>query len=557
MSANFTSAARPTRPRRFAAALLFAALALLSACTPYGKVTERRVSYRPAPPGVNMLVAAQESISNAFWRLRKNPHAALGEYVTALQVASTRLAKAPGDATALHDYNFALSRVFSVIRRARLDPWTRPLTLPGGMQLTYTPDPRPDWNAALYEFVPADEIECGGTYITRRQTQDGLGAPLIAIRKEKRQDYREAFVASPYLFYGVTAVARFQGARCIITIADPLATDTITVVGHRFPLAADYTVALAMMLARERPEKLEIARLFFPEKYAETARIARLEPYDPRKTPVLIVHGLMSSPATWVPMVNTLRADPVLRHNFQFWYFSYPSGYPIPYSAALLRHELDAIDKAYPQHKRMILVGHSMGGVLSRLLLSDSGDALWLANFGKPPAQVHLSPSTEAFLHDSLFFRHRPDISRAIFIAAPHRGSDLALSWFARFGSWLVRAPKLLVTVAQETRDLLTWDTRLLRLSGAPNSLDTLAPNNRFVLAAGRLPMAKGVPYHSIIGDRGRRDTPNSSDGVVPYWSSHLAGAASELIVPANHQAHQSPQGIEEVRRILHQAATR
>jgi hypothetical protein len=38
--------------------------------------------------------------------------------------------------------------------------------------------------------------------------------------------------------------------------------------------------------------------------------------------------------------------------------------------------------------------------------------------------------------------------------------------------------------------------------------------------------------HHSIIGDRGKGDTPNSSDGVVPYWSSHLATAKSEKIVP-------------------------
>jgi len=63
--------------------------------------------------------------------------------------------------------------------------------------------------------------------------------------------------------------------------------------------------------------------------------------------------------------------------------------------------------------------------------------------------------------------------------------------------------------------------------------------------------MAKRIPYHSIIGDRGRGDTPNSSDGVVPYWSSHLDGAESEQIVPSGHPAHRDPQAIAEMVRIL------
>ena len=53
------------------------------------------------------------------------------------------------------------------------------------------------------------------------------------------------------------------------------------------------------------------------------------------------------------------------------------------------------------------------------------------------------------------------------------------------------------------------------------------------------------------MGDRGRGDTPNSSDGVVAYWSSHLDGAQSTRIVPSGHSTHQNPEGIAEVRRIL------
>jgi hypothetical protein len=90
-----------------------------------------------------------------------------------------------------------------------------------------------------------------------------------------------------------------------------------------------------------------------------------------------------------------------------------------------------------------------------------------------------------------------------------------------------------------------------LKLKRIPNSVDTLAPNNRFVKAINTIPITPGIPYHTIMGNRGKGDSPNSSDGVVPYWSSHMDGATSELIVPSGHGAHQNPQAIEEVRRIL------
>ena len=68
------------------------------------------------------------------------------------------------------------------------------------------------------------------------------------------------------------------------------------------------------------------------------------------------------------------------------------------------------------------------------------------------------------------------------------------------------------------------------------------------------------MPYHSIMGDRGKggnkdHTKPVSSDGVVPYWSSHLDGAQSELVVPSAHPAHQNSQAIAEVRRILREQA--
>ena len=249
-------------------------------------------------------------------------------------------------------------------------------------------------------------------------------------------------------------------------------------------------------------------------------------------------------------MINSLRDDPWIRKHYQFWVFSYPSGYPYPYSAILLRRDLDGITRAFYSRKKIVLVGHSMGGMISRLMVTDAKDRLWQSFFGTTPAKTPLTGETRRLLQEALVFNHRPEIKRVIFISTPHRGSALASGWIGRIGSSLIRTPLLASIYASASQSEIA-DPAAGQLKRLPNSVDTLEPKDRFVLAVNKLPLTPGIPYHSIIGDRGRGDTPNSSDGVVPYWSSHLPGAQSELIVNSDHGAQYNPQAIREVDRIL------
>jgi hypothetical protein len=171
--------------------------------------------------------------------------------------------------------------------------------------------------------------------------------------------------------------------------------------------------------------------------------------------------------------------------------------------------------------------------------------------FGKLPEQTDLPEESKRPLKEALIFKPRSEIGRVIFMSAPHRGSDLAKNWIGRLGSMLVRTPMKMLTIGKTINEALTPDPAALQFKRFPNSVDTLAPNNRFVVAINKIPMVPGVPYHSIVGDRGRGDTPNSSDSVVAYWSSHLDGAASEKIVPSNHSTPLNPEAIAEVHRIL------
>ena len=537
------------------AAPLLALVFALNGCTQYATVIERRPRVLPPPPGHGLLVAAEKSIRDALGRDQSKPLAAIGAYLDAAETASRTLARDPHDSAARCDFNFAISRVFTTIRDARIQAWNGPLRVPGAQgewEITGHSSLASKAALAQVEFIPCDQVDLRGAYVGHRSIRDGIGAPLVAtLRDAGRFLPNDRFAQGRSIYYGVTAVARFEGRHCVISFEDPLSAEEIACAGHRWPLAADFTAPLAMMLARENPKKLELARLLRPGQYAETARLARLQPYDPAKIPVLCVHGLMDSPATWMPLLNALRDERDIREHYQFWFYSYPSGYPYPYSAAILRQELDAIDARYPGHKKIVLIGHSMGGVISRLMITDSGQALWLKLMGKPPEQMNLTPKTRDLLTQALIFKHRTDVGRVIFIAAPHRGSDLASNWLGRIGSGLVKAPATLVNVGLELKDVATFNAGDLKLNRIPNSVDTLAPNNRFVRAINTIPIAPGIPYHSIIGDRGRGDTPKSSDGVVPYWSSHLEKAQTELIVPSGHNAHQNPQAIEEVKRLL------
>jgi pimeloyl-ACP methyl ester carboxylesterase len=450
-------------------------------------------------------------------------------------------------------YNFAVARVVQDVDRADLEPWRHSVTVMTDQGPYTLVSPKPvdaEHDPSRYDLFPTDTLKIGGKFFKTYSTVSGLGAPIVVVGRTEsprfRQQYKLRRVYAP-----ITAIVRFSGRKAHLEFIDPLNANRITLNKQVFPLAADFDAPTALLIARERPERLGLSRLMNPEAYADTAMLTRLQQFDPARTPVIFVHGLQETGASWAPMIDSLRHDPAIRKHYQFWYFSYPSGYPYPYAAALLRQDLDGIERAFPNHKRIVLIGHSMGGMICRLMITDAGDKIWRDFFATPPAKTPLASDTRKLLEQALIFNHRPDIQRAIFISTPHRGSELASNWIGRIGAALVRTPRLFTSIYASTKPLLIADPAARPLNRMPNSVDTLEPNDRFVEAVNKLPITRGIPYHSIMGDRGRGDTPNSSDGVVAYWSSHLPGAQSELIVNSDHGAQYNPQAIREVARIL------
>jgi pimeloyl-ACP methyl ester carboxylesterase len=487
---------------------------------------------------------------------RQDPETALSQTLEIAAKAWADLTRDPSNDRAVQVYNYAVGRITSLLQSTGKLPRAGAVSIGGGASayhLTFSSEVRDFADPRTAHFIPADELAISGKYYTQRIRRDGIGAPVLSEIDRPLKNARKQFLIPEKIFYSLTAVLEFRGSEARLAMEDPLTSDRISIAGRNYPLAADLSIGTAALLAKDRPQRLGFIRMIRPAKYANTARLVRLQPYDRNKIPVLVIHGLQDTPATWAPLLNELRSDPQIDRRYQFWVYNYPSGYPFFYSAALLREELDRVEQTYPDHKKIILIGHSMGGLVARLMVTDSNLMLWKAYFGKLPREIPMDPGPKKFIERLLIFQHRAEVSRVIFISTPHRGSELASNWIGRTGIALVKLPANLTNAGDAA---IPFEIKVAGVDNPnrmhfPTSIDTLSPKNRFVRELNNLPIARHIPYHSIMGDRGRGDTPNSSDGVVAYRSSHLDGAQSERIVPSDHGAHQNKEGIEEVHRVL------
>jgi len=217
-------------------------------------------------------------------------------------------------------------------------------------------------------------------------------------------------------------------------------------------------------LRKTNPFKVGLYRLTHSDVELQNAGIYLLEQYQPDKIPVVMVHGLMSSPATWAGMFNDLRGDAHLREKYQFWFFMYPTGLPIGYSTMILRDQLNAVramvdpDGTNPNFNQMVIIGHSMGGLLTRGMVQDSGTTYWDSFFKEPFETINLDPDTKQILRNIMFFEHLPYVKRVIFIATPHQGSPMADRWYTGILAGMVNLPAVVsdTTANIASREVLT-----------------------------------------------------------------------------------------------------
>ena len=389
---------------------------------------------------------------------------------------------------------------------------------------------------------------------------EGKGTPLVVYAKNPETSPQEKHYPSFGITLGLTAVKEERpGQVPLLKLYDAFDPGVVRSSYGSHPIAANFTATLAVLNSHARKVAGSAAGSFTrPDSPRFATGIYLIQPYDPNKIPILFVHGLISSPISWQNLTNDLCSDPKILEHYQPWFFLYPTGQPMLESAEQLREDLQATQKlfdpkgtAVPSY-HVVVIAHSMGGLLAHTLVSDSSDALWNGFASKPLSSLSLSAGEKHLISGYFFFRHQPCVDRVIFLAVPHRGSRLAAGVVGSIGNRVIRHSKATAEavkeLAAENPGVLNPYFARVNVRGGPTSLFSLAPNPLLDRLAS-LPIR--VPYHSIIGDRGLGGGTRSSDGVVAYSSSHLPGAESEKIVPAGHTLFSNEATVLEIKRIL------
>lgn len=413
----------------------------------------------------------------------------------------------------------------------------------------------------LVDFVPVTDLEVKG--LRNRYRQPGIGAPLAASTLAGLA--RKGLEIPPRLKVPVTAFLRIPDPwqqlptgrlSATLELYADLDTESVQVSEQRVPLEAEPSAALAYMLSGSQAWDFEFSGFIFGDilRQRTPTQLAALEPYHPGRIPVVFVHGTASSPARWADMFNELQNDPSLRERYQFWFFTYETGNPILYSALRLRESLETAvatldpDGHDPALREMVLVGHSQGGLLVRLMVVELEDKI-REYLSVPVEELQVSPETRDLFNQLAENHPLPFVHRVIFIATPHGGSYVAGNWLVHQIGRLIRLPTQL---ARTMGEVLTSDPRLaLTLRGQVGSVYGMTPGSPLVTALAKTPLAPWVTANSIIPVKGDGPVEEGDDGVVKYTSAHIDGVESELVIRSGHSVQSNPEAIEEVRRIL------
>jgi pimeloyl-ACP methyl ester carboxylesterase len=442
----------------------------------------------------------------------------------------------------------------------------RALPLPFG-ELVLTADPAGYfWSGYRFKrFIPVGEYVVRG--LSNRYRQAGVGAPLAA--ELEPVDFGPVAEAArkripPRTRVPLTAFLRIETPRRGIvdgTVQGKLElyaadqTSTVVVEGRDVPLELEPTAALAYQLEGAPIWDFEIAGFRFADQSAIFGDgLLMMHPYRPGRIPVVLVHGTASSPVRWAELFNEISHDPVVSGRYQFWLFQYNTGQPILYSAMLLRRalrnvlgEIDPLGKD-DALRQMVMIGHSQGGILTKLMTIRSGNRFWENITKEPFEDVKTADETRELLREAMFFEPVPTLRRVVFIATPHRGSYQASGWTLGLIRRFITLPGTLVSQFQGLAQAQTFGLGIREL---PTSVDNMSPGHQFLKALNDLPIDAGITAHSIIAVRGDGPVTGKSDGVVAYESAHIEGVASELVVRSDHSTQGHPDTIEEVRRIL------
>ena len=413
--------------------------------------------------------------------------------------------------------------------------------------------------------------------ITRR---DGFGSEFAVVLKNEAQNSAERgkYILDPlnhqyqnghnpnlhparYLSATLTAYPKqsndleeiLNRAEFVIDAYNPYQYEKVDLANRSYPLAANFSAPYGLWLAQNNLSKAAYLTLIDRDDRLTMPHLYMLEPYNPNKKVVVLIHGLASSPEAWIRLTNDFMGDPVLRENYQVWQIFYSTNMPILESRFQIYALLKQTFAQYPTQDA-VLIGHSMGGIIARLLVSQeniSQRAFSLMN----TRQIHQYRETP-LVAQRLDIQPLPEFSRAVFLASPHRGTAFADLWFTRLARKIIKIPTAFLSAVGETFadenpsiKAIMQDFSHQLIQNGPTDL---SHNSKFMQITEDIEPVSGFKYHNIIGNNTQsRDPERMSDGVVPYQSAYLKDALSTRIIAGNHSIQETPQAVLELRRIL------
>jgi hypothetical protein len=500
--------------------------------------------------------AARFAGAESNLRAARSTHAPIaqrvGDYLAAAAATLPAAQGASTDAAAARAiYNMACAELTVLLRSADNGAfWNRTIQVAGrggSFELSLAPAPRAGvWSPTEFtSFITAfDQSEKGVKTPNRRA---GVGGTLVGVRNPNP---RAPFSLDDGIAGAVTAVLEFRGTNATLVLFNPIRVSTTRLMGSSQPLAADFSAPLCYY----RPGWSSWSGIeagFFPGSLGSKTGLYLLQPYDPNRIPVIFIHGLISSPEIWIDVINNLQTDPVLRERYQALVFWYPTGDPASYTALLLRQAMAEFEKTHSMPHGWLIVSHSLGGLLAQMQTTTLTKEDWIRHEGDLARRFFARQTPGNLPMRAVTFTANSKVKRVVFIATPHIGAELAVSSLAEFAERIISIPSSVVVGvkrgAGEFFAVATGNPNVL-----PDGVTSLSPKNPLLLTMAAT--SKVVPpCHSIIGNRGLPGPlAESSDGIVPYWSSHLSYAKSEVIVPGPHSCYDYPGSVAELKRILH-----
>ena len=413
------------------------------------------------------------------------------------------------------------------------------------------------------DFVwPADSfnelIPVGFYYdknLRHQYTECGLGCPVVAVRKNRCHSSlantyflkQTPFAATAILFPNIQPwldttqkIQSGESNEIGLVLYDPLKVLSVRYGTTSYRLAADITAPLGILGQQTNWNPVE--EYTRPETDPSLAGLRMLEPYQPGKIPILFVHGLFSDPQTYLEMANQIRAQADLKEKYQIWVYRYPTGGNFFLSAAQLRNQLASlVAECSVQDKdnclqRMVIIGHSLGGLVAKLQVTTSGTALWNSVARAPLDQVIATPEERHRLAEQFFFEPSPYIKTAVFIATSNEGSPWANRPVGKVASKIVKySPQQ----TKRHRALIKrnpgiFSSPMQRRS--PTSIDLMNPDNELLHTIQNLPLAPWVQSYGIAGTGGSFcSRMGPSDGVVTIHSATTPAACKTFYVDAIH----------------------